>query len=152
MPVVTERGLTLRSEDMVNTLPFCRRAKCRGRSAIEWKNVVGLRPKVTGSFCALSSQSIDYETDIMTGGSRPRLCENSANFVADGTVLHIDCNGVSDLILISHVGNGKPQKLVQFTTSVCNSTFSHSLGHKRPLKRIWINPTRSPPKRVPDSA
>ncbi len=31
----------------------------------------------------------------------PRLCENSPNFVADGTALHTGYNGVADDILIS---------------------------------------------------
>ncbi len=57
----------------------------------------------------------------------PRLCENSPNFVADGTATHIGYKGVSDGILISHVGIGKSREPVQFTTGSCRFAFSHCL-------------------------
>jgi hypothetical protein len=39
--------------------------------------------------------------------------------------------GVSDEILISHVGIGKSRQPVQFTSGSCGFAFSHSLGQKR---------------------
>jgi len=53
--------------------------------------------------------------------------------VADGTALHIGYNGVSDAVLISHVGTGNSQELVQYTTGYCRFGFSHSLGQEQTL-------------------
>ncbi len=64
----------------------------------------------------------------------PRLCENSPNFVADGTALHIDYKSASDEILISHIDIRKAGKQVQFTTSFFHFAFSHSVGQEWPLK------------------
>ncbi len=40
----------------------------------------------------------------MKVSSWPRLCENSPNFVADGTALHIGYKGALDQILIAYIG------------------------------------------------
>ncbi len=64
----------------------------------------------------------------------PRLCENSPNFVDDGTALHIGYNGASDEILISHFYIGKSREPVQFTTGFRDFTFSHSLGRELPVE------------------
>ena len=60
-----------------------------------------------------------------------RLCENSPNFVADGTALHIGYKGVSDEILIAHTGIRELREPVRFTTGYCRFAFSHSLGRKQ---------------------
>ena len=70
------------------------------------------------------------EMSEIRGRFRPRLCENSPNFVADGTALHIDCKSASDEILISHFGIGKAREPLEFTTISFHFTFSHSLGQK----------------------
>ena len=56
------------------------------------------------SACIKSSQSDTTPRTKVTGCKRPRLCENSPKFVADGTALHIDHKSASDEILSSHLG------------------------------------------------
>lgn len=61
-----------------------------------------------------------------------RLRENQPNVLVDGTVLDIGYMSVSDGILIPHVGVGKSQEPVQFSTGSCRFALCHSFGRFLP--------------------